>query len=157
MKEQDIGFLIDKEEWDHIITLSKDLPPKIGQNAFGKSIDESINGLIADMKKNISNMAENETPMLSKSLMKRRKRKYEPTFWVGAVAVDTGKEKFGAFYWNMVEAGHRVVTKGKVDTGKKVKAMRYALSAFEAKKNQVTAVITKRTIEILEKAWKKKR
>lgn len=156
MARQDFGFQIDKDEWAQIVALANEMPAMVGQKAFNTSINEGLDEIQASMERNINNSAMNETPILSRSLFKKRKKKYEPSFWHGAVAVRVGKKRGdGAFYWNIVEQGHRVVGPTKRDTGKRVEAMRYAINAYESHKNSVTMQIARRTKSILDKKWKK--
>ena len=41
MKES-FGFDIDPKEWEEVIRMAKDLPAKIGQEAFGSTLDDGI-------------------------------------------------------------------------------------------------------------------
>jgi hypothetical protein len=109
------------------------------------------------MKKNIEGSAENPTGLLERSLVTKRKKKYEPTFWHRAVGVNVGKKRGdGAFYWNIVEHGHKIVTPSGKDTGRKVKAMKYAILAFESKKNGIKNTLTSKTKTLIEKHFNKK-
>lgn len=151
------GFVIDKKEWDEVIALCKELPAKVGQNAFSKSVNSGIDIILNLMKNNIKVDAKDPTGLLEKSLYKRRKRKYEPTFWHGSVAVNVGKKRGdGAFYWNIVEHGHRIVSPAKVDTGRRVKAMRYAIEAFEVSKGGITSDFARKTRTELERQFNKR-
>ena len=157
MARSDFAFIIDEAEWAEVIAMAQRLPAEIGQNAFSKAVNEGLDRIMNVMKANLAVDVKNPTGMLEKSLMKKRKRKYEPTFWHGSIAVNVGKKRGdGAFYWHMVEHGHRVVTPKKVDTGKRVRAMQFALHAFETTKDNVTSNFTLKTKSELTKAWNKK-
>lgn len=157
MAREEFGFVIDKAEWDQVIAMAKQLPAKVGQQAMNKVVNDGIEAIMQSMRLIIGAEAENPTGNLSRMLHKKRKRKYEPSFWHGAVAVNVGKtRKDGAFYWNMVEHGHRVVTPQKKDTGKRVQAMRYAINAFELNKGRVVGDFARNVRAVIEKEFKKK-
>lgn len=155
MTRQDIEFVLDTKEWEGFIEMARGLPARVGQNAFSKSVNQGVDQILNQMRSNIGSRAYEPTGMLMNSLGRRRKRIYEPLFWHGAVSVRTGKKRGdGAFYWNIVEHGHRVVTPGGRDTGKKVRAMEYAINAVETTKASVLGDFTSRARAELERGWK---
>lgn len=157
MAREDFSFDIDPQEWATVIAMCKELPAKVGQNAFRRSIKEGLDIVLGSMQKNIQQRAEDPTGLLERSLTTKFKRKYEPSFWHGAVAVNTGKKRGdGAFYWNMVEHGHRIVTFNKIDTGRRVKAMQYAISAYETNKTAIVSDFTVRAKAEIQRSFNRR-
>lgn len=155
MAKSEFGFAIDQNEWKEFIKMANDLPAKVGQQAFSVAVNDGVDKILTSMRSIISNSAENETGLLSKSLNRRRKRKYEPMFWHGSVAISVGKKRGdGAYYWHMVEYGHRIVTASRRDTGGRTRAMRFAISAFEQNKISVTAAFASKAKSVLQKYFK---
>jgi hypothetical protein len=113
-QQQSIVFEIDQASVDRFERLAKELSnlaPQIGKRAFNKTIDEGINTVIEHLRMEIRMRADNPTGRLENALGKRRTRKYEPWFWKGSVAVTRGRDRHdrnGAYYWYMVDQGHRI-------------------------------------------------
>lgn len=160
MAKNDIRFEIDQKEWASVAEMLRAVPAMVGQNAFAKSVKEGTATIMAAMKGNIDEKAKNPTGMLENSLHIKRKKKYEPMFWHSSVAVYTGKKRGeGAYYWHMVEMGHKIIFgKGRkrIDTGKKTKALEFAISAVETTKAGVLGNFASRARQAIEKAVKRR-
>lgn len=157
IKQANFAMEIDEQDWKEVIELAKTVSPKVGQRAVSKVIDRGTEWTLETMRRFVGVYAEHPTGMLQNSLKKQRKRKYEPSFWHSAIAVNTGKKRGdAAFYWNIVEQGHKVVTPKGVATGRSVQAMRYAISAFDMAKPIVLADFASKVRAELEHLWKKK-
>lgn len=156
MARVDFDFVLDEKEWAKFLALAKELPAEIGQKAFRQSIHEGLNKVRGSMEGTIDAKTENPTGNLRASLRKKINKKYEPNFWHGSVAVKVGKKRAdGAYYWHMVEYGHRIVGPTKRDTGMRVPAMRFAIGAFEANKDRIKSDFAIRARQRLERAVKK--
>jgi len=146
---------INQKEWDAVVEMANTLGPKIGQSAVSRVINDGTEQMLQAMKGLAVSMPANGKGNLSRNLKKQRKRKYEPTFWLSAIAVNIGKKRAdGAFYWNIVEQGHRVVTPKKKDTGRRVEAIRWASTAFEMMRPRVLSDFARRVRSELERHWK---
>ncbi len=154
MNQADFRFVIDDKEWAEVIAMARRMAPEIGQKAVSKVIANGTNSILDSMKSYIGANAKSPTGNLARNLKPKRKKKYEPLFWHSSIAVNMGTERVdGAYYWQMVEDGHRVFTRKKVDTGKKVQPMKYAISAFELNKQSIISNFTSSVRSQLMKSW----
>ena len=87
------------------------LGPKVGQRAWSRTIDTGTQKIVNAVKTAVRQTSKEPTGRLEKAIVKRRTRKYEPFFWKGSVAVNRGATRddpAGAYYWLMVDVGHRI-------------------------------------------------
>jgi len=83
-------------------------------------------------------------------------RKYEPWLWKQSVTVNVGKKRDdGAFYWRMVEYGHRIYGIDGKPTGRSVPPMGYAVAGLKNVQSQIVNNLGSRAREELHKRWKR--
>lgn len=157
MAENSFSFQIDKAEWDGVIKMADTLSAKLGQKVVRKVMNESNDALLSSVSQEVAAQAENPTGNLQQNLMKRTKRKYEPSVWISAVAVNRGKTRADgkAYYWGMAEEGHKIITRRRVDTGRKTRGLHYALRAYELNKHKFTSTFASRVAAGLRDLWGK--
>jgi len=158
MAKDVIDIRIDERQWQEFIRQARQLAPEIGQRAFNATLNKGAETLLGSIRKELENRAADPTGRLSAALVKTSRRKYQPMFWLSGVGVNTGRKRDdtdGAYYWHMIEYGHRVVGPTKRDTGRRVAGLGFTLAAFHREADGIAREMTGRAKEELVKRWKR--
>ena len=170
-------FEIDPKAWEEVVSQLNDLTPEIGQKVFRKVLkaeNERMAALVKVMIRQRIKNPEESTGRLVESVFVRTVRSYEPRVFKSAVTMKIGNKRGeGAYYWYMVEGGHRIVVrrrsqetksvlgyvvkKSLFDTGRETRPMRFAYDAFRSISPEVPERIGAGVNAEIERIFRRKR